>query len=155
MDGIRAIVDALGHPVAPAVCCVEYEFEAVFAAQSSSYSINLWPLLHRAYTPRELFAHLVVLLSHEVAHLYVPQAGHGAQHGRMTEDLVTRALLKSDLAWTRESRAPGTATRLCDLIICVPSHLRPGSPTGTAAAAALMVLIEDEEEPPLQRRCAG
>jgi hypothetical protein len=110
LAGIRAIVNALGHPVAPAVCCVEYEFEAVFAAQSSSYSANLWPLLHRAYTRRELFAYLVVLLSHEVAHLCVPQAGHGEKHGRMTEDLVARALLKSDLAWTRESLAPGIAT---------------------------------------------
>lgn len=97
LAGIRAIVNALGHPVAPAVCCVEYEFEAVFAVRSSSYSVNLWPLLHRAYTRRELFAYLVVLLSHEVAHLCVPQAGHGEKHGRMTEDLVARALLKSDL----------------------------------------------------------
>jgi hypothetical protein len=150
LAGIRAIVDSLGHPVAPAVCCVEYEFEAVFAPQSSSYSVNLWPLLHRAYTRRELFAHLVVLLSHEVAHLYVPQAGHGAQHGRMTEDLVARVLLKSDLVWTRESLAPGIPPPACAQTPCPP-----GSPTGTAAAAALVATgtAEDEdEEPPAQRR---
>jgi hypothetical protein len=106
----QEVVADLGCTSRVTNCWLDSEVEG-FVDDASTVYVNLRPLLlsRRTYAERELFVYLATLISHEVAHVLLPKDGHSAKHGRMSEDLMARLLLKTNRLAAHATATAATA----------------------------------------------
>jgi hypothetical protein len=93
-------------------CWLDSEVQGFVGDERTVY-VNLRPLLlsRRTYDERELFVYLAKLISHVVARVLLPQEeGHSSKHGRMSEDLMARLLLKTNRLAAYATATAATAT---------------------------------------------
>jgi hypothetical protein len=89
------VLKAIGWQKGCEFCYTLAPFHGYALVEQKRVFVNLWGLLHpSARRPKEVLIFLVWILAHEVAHVLLPpREKHSSRHGRLTEELMTKALL--------------------------------------------------------------